>query len=386
MLGVLSPSLSIANGGVYAPDSLSEIHASGRDPKEAVLWRGIDAMYSYRFQEAESALDSAVTLDPDNVVAPFVAIANKWLLMLAEQGFEASHKALLEAINATIPEYEAMISRSGRRAEVLLFLGSTYGFRTRLYLADKRWLAGLYSGLKGWNQVRQAYAMDSTLADAYFPIGIFDYYSGMHSAPVQLAARIFGIRPDRRLGIQILQAAVREAPYAWIEAASTLAIIYLYIENDPELAYRYSELLMQHYPDNYYFNSLMGEALVRTGRLAEARAFMPPSKARIMRSHPHQRHEWLLKYAFLEAAVAFEQGDLETALERCEWVINNYEMEFDWHLGFAHYMRAQIREARGDYAGSRKDYRAVVGLDNRTYVVEEARQALRRLARIKEEG
>jgi len=358
------------------------LRTSSDDPCETMLWRGIDAMYSYRFHEAETALDSAMVLDPYNAVAPFVAVANQWQLSLTERGFEASHEALLQAVAATIPRYDAMISRFGRRADILLFLGSTYGLRTRVHLADKSWLAGLYSGLKGWSLVRQAYALDSTLADAYLPIGIFDYYAGMHSAPVQLAARLFGIDPDQSRGIQVLQRAVRQAPYSWIEAASTLSIIYLYIEDDPEMAYQYTDLLLRHYPENYYFSFLMGEELVRTHRLAEAREFTPRLEALIEQSHPNQRLEWGLKYAALEAALAFEEGDLDKALERCRWVIEHYDMEFDWHLGIVHYMRGQIREGRADLAGAREDYRVVAGLGNRTYLVEEAQAALDRVSRM----
>lgn len=387
LLIAVPSALALDDGFVQASQSplvphQRERRSSSNDPCEAILWRGIDAMYSYRFHEAETALDSAMVLDPYNAVAPLVYVANKWQMSLTEVGFEASHEALLQAIDATIPRYDAMLSRYGRRADILLFLGTTYGLRTRVHLADKSWLAGLFSGIKGWGLVRKAYALDSTLADAYLPIGIFNYYAGMHSAPVQLVARMFGIRPDRRLGIQIMQRTVRQATYAWIEAASTLSIIYLYIEDDPEMAYQYTDLLLRHYPENYYFNFLMGEELVRTHRLAEAREFTPRLEALIKRSHPNQRLEWQLKYAALEAALAFEEGDLDKALERCRWVIEHYDMEFDWHLGIVHYMRGQIREGRADLAGAREDYRVVAGLGNRTYLVEEAQAALDRVSRM----
>ncbi|UCH62166.1 MAG: hypothetical protein JSU77_10195 [Fidelibacterota bacterium] len=387
MQGTVIPVPALENGAGQEGQSHPRLTHPERGPSdsdscEAVLWRGIDAMYSYRFHEAEAALDSAIALDPYHPVAPFVAVANQWQLRLAEEGYRASHEALLEAVNATIPKYEAMISRYGRRADILLFLGSTYGLRTRVHLADKSWLAGLYSGIKGWGLVRQAYALDSTLADAYLPIGIFDYYAGMHSAPVQLVARLFGINPDRPRGIRVLQRAVSEAPYAWMESASTLSIVYLYIEDDPEMVYRYTDLLLSHYPDNYYFNFLMGEALVGTKRLAQAREFMPRLKDLYQRSHPGQRLEWELKFAALEAALAFEEGDPDRALERCGWVIDNYDMEFDWHLGIVHYIRGQIREGRADLVGARADYRVVAGLGNRTYLVGEARAALDRVSRM----
>ncbi|MEE9162814.1 MAG: hypothetical protein V3U35_07565 [Candidatus Neomarinimicrobiota bacterium] len=376
---LLGASLAMAGTGAAASQATDRLGPAG--PDSAVLWAGIDAMYSYRYHESELALDSAMALNPLDPVAPFVALANRWLMSLTEEGHAASRATLLEAIDATIPRYETMIAARGRVPEIMLYLGSTYGLKTRVYLADKSWLAGLYSGMKGWNMIRAAYAADTTLADAYLPIGVFYYYAGMQAAPVQIVARLFGIRPEKRLGIGFLRRAVDRAPHSWIESASTLAVLYLYIENEPEEAYGYARMLLEHYPGNYYFNFLLGEAMVRSGRLGEARAFMPALKTLFGQSHPNQRLEWELKYASLEADLAFRAGDWDTALERCRWVIEHYDMEFDWHLGFAHYLQGQIEERRGETDSAREDYRAVAALANRTYVVAEARAALRRLAR-----
>ena len=384
--GLLLSAIVAVNGAVQPGQSeqgvLPEaIRTLDDDPSAAMLWRGIDAMYSYRFAAAAAALDSVIAGDPYNVVAPFVAVANHWLKSLTEQGYQASHAALLQAIDATLPHYEAMIARFGRRADILLYFGSTYGLRARIALADKRWTAVIYSGLKGWRLIRQAHKLDPTLADAYLPIGIFEYYAGMSSKPVQLIARMFGINPDRAAGIQELEQAVLQAPLAWIEAASTLSIVHLYIENNPGLAYHYADLLTRHYPEHYYFNFLKVEALVRTRRLDEEKAFMPELKALFMQSHPSQQLEWSLKFANLEAELAYDEGNWAVALERSHWVIDHYDMEFDWHLGFAYHLRGRIRERQADLAGARNDYRSVVKLDNKTYVVAHAQAALARLGK-----
>lgn len=376
---LLGACLTLAGSGAAA--SLASDRPEPAGPDSAALWRGIDAMYSYRYRESELALDSAMALNPLDPVAPFAALANRWLTSLTEEGHAASRGTLLEAIKATIPRYETMIAARGRDPEIVLYLGSTYGLKTRAHLAEKSWLAGLYSGMKGWSMIRAAYAADTTLADAYLPIGVFYYYAGMQAAPVQIVARLFGIRPEKRLGISFLRRAVDQAPHAWIEAASTLAVLYLYIEDEPEEAYGYARMLVEHYLENYYFNFLLGEAMVRSGRLGAARAFMPALKTLFGQSHPSQRLEWKLKYASLEADLAFRAGDWDTALDRCRWVMEHYDMEFDWHLGFVHYIRGQIEERRGEIDRARADYRVVAALANRTYVVAEARAALRRLGR-----
>ncbi len=196
-----------ANTGVSASAMLLQ-RAATDDSQSVALWEGIDAMYSYRFHQSETALEAAMALDSLEAVVPFVAVANQWLMSLTEHGYRASHEAMLQAIDATIPMYESMLSSEGRRPEILLYLGSTYGLKTRVHLADKSWLAGLYAGIKGWRMIHKAYAADTTLADAYLPIGVFSYYAGLQSRPVQLVARIFGLQPDREVGLRILRRAV----------------------------------------------------------------------------------------------------------------------------------------------------------------------------------
>ena len=98
------------------PGGLTAVpRTANHDSTNEVLWRGIDAMYSYRFATAEVALDSVMAVNPYNSVAPFVAVANHWLKSLTEQGYQASHEALLQALDATLPKYEAMIARFGQR-------------------------------------------------------------------------------------------------------------------------------------------------------------------------------------------------------------------------------------------------------------------------------
>ena len=60
-------------------------------------------------------------------------------------------------------------------------------------------------------------------------------------------------------------------------------------------------------------------------------------------------------------------------------MIDHYDMEFDWHLGFAYYFRGKIHEQHGDWDRARDDYQFVIELDNRTYAIEQARTAVKLL-------
>lgn len=351
---------------------------------ESLLWRGIYAMYSYRFEEAAQAFDSTVALDPAHAVAPFVAVANRWLRSLTEEGTSASHVALLGSIEATIPRYQALLEADPDSPQLMLYLGSTYGLKARIALSQKRWTTVVTSGLRGWRLVNRAHESDTSLVDAYLPIGLFDYYTGSGSAPVRFMARLLGMHPDKQLGMAELSRAANEAPHAWIEAASTLAILLAYIEDQQSGALAHADRLVSEFPENFYFSFLRGDILVRSGQLKKLRQFLPRLKELLEVAHPNQQLEWELKYATISALLDYQEGELARARKQCDWVIGNYAMEFDWHLGMALYARGQINEMEGHLDAARADYLAALKLDNQTYIVPLARKAYRRLSRLQE--
>ena len=113
--------------------------------------------------------------------------------------------------------------------------------------------------------------------------------------------------------------------------------------------------------------------------LTELAGYLPKLAEMIETSHEGQQLEWRLKYANIEAALALQSGDLAEARRICDWIIGNYEMEFDWHLGFALYTRGQINEREGQFEKAKTDYRSANRLDNQTYVVDYAAANIERL-------
>lgn len=347
------------------------------DPVEQQLWRAINAMYSYKFALAAVTFDSVMAADPNNIVAPFVAAANQWQASITLVGASASHDTLFMALDEIIPHYERLLENAdGSEAQILLFMGSTYGLRARVALSEKRWLSVIYSGFRGWQMIKRAYALNHDLKDAYFPIGLFEYYAGASAAPVQFLARIVGIKTDKQAGLQKIDVAVREGEYAWIEAGTILAIIYLYFENDSPAAVPYTTKLIDIFPENYYFRILHGEQLVRIAPINAAGEYLDSLEVYLATAHKNQQLEWALKLATLRAQLLYRAGLYDQALELVNWVVANYAMEFDWHLGIALYIRGKIRTHQGQPEVARIDFVKVIALDNKTSVIQDAKRAL----------
>lgn len=339
---------------------------------EKYVDQGITHLYNYQFQESIAALDSALLIDPQHPLPPFLLIVNEWLYQQTEFGYDASYQAINDGIKISIPVYENLIRENPENAEYVLFLGCTYGIKARIGLARKDWLDVLYAGYKGLNLVKKSYEMDPELFDALMPIGLLDYYACISSLPVQWLSRIMGITPDCELGISELEDAVKKSKYAWIESANVLTYIYLYFQKDYEQALRVVTPLADHFPGHPFFQFLKAESLGHLGRWNEVEE-MRESLEFLTKNGPFlQRNECELKLNHLDALYHFQHGNFIKVIEITTWMIENYYMEFDWLLGFAHLLRGKSYDIQGDRKSAISDYKIMLSVENHFPQVQEA--------------
>ena len=136
--------------------SLNADYSWQRSPAEPMVEKGVNALYNYQFSQAIIFLDSARNTDPLHPVVPFVRIAAKWLHTQVNYGYVASYEMILEETKAAIPIYENLITQFPQDPEYHLYLGSTYGIRARIALANKDWLDVLYNAYQGLKHIRKA--------------------------------------------------------------------------------------------------------------------------------------------------------------------------------------------------------------------------------------
>ena len=65
--------------------------------------------------------------------------------------------------------------------------------------------------------------------------------------------------------VQKIKNAAYNSDWAWIEAKGILSFLYLWVEDEPILAFKHSKDLVAHFPKNYYFNLLLLESMIRIG-------------------------------------------------------------------------------------------------------------------------
>ena len=349
-------------------------------PAELMVQDGINAMYNYEFENAITILDSAWAIDNTHPVTPFVLIAAKWLHTQTKEGYDASYETINSEVDATAPIYKSLISQYPDKAEYYLYLGSTFGIRARTALAGKAWLDVLYFGYQGLKYIRLAQDMDETLMDVYMPIGLMEYFACLSAAPVKWGASLMGLSTDCEVGLKHLEIAANESHYSWIEASNVLTYAYLHIEHDNIKAEKVIYSLVEAFPGHPYFAFLKGEFLAKTNQWEALDELLPELREFASKGPFLQQNECQLKLAYIEGLKSYHKKDYSTAISKCNWILKNYHMEFDWLKGFAYFLRAQSFGDLGQMKLAVKDYKEVLKMDSYYPEVGEAKENIERIA------
>ena len=346
-------------------------------PAQACVERAVNHLYNYRFPQALGTLDTCAVIDSLHPVSPFLKMATMWLYTQAEFGYDSSYAVIETGISELVPRYERWIKQYPDDPEYRLYLASTYGMRERIALAQKHWLDIIKYGYRAHRIIQNVHRDHPQLLDALLPLGIMEYYACKSPRTIRFLASLLGIEPECDLGLNHLKRAALEAPFSWIEASNVLTYAYLYLEKEPEVALHWITPLTEKYPGHPFFAYLRAEALAKAGRWTELAEYRPVLLSFIDTGPPFLQNECQLKLAYIDALHSFAKRDYQSVLRQTTWVIENYEMEFDWLLGFAHLLRGKVMDLQGRRADAEADYRITADLDNRYPEVDEARRLLK---------
>ena len=102
--------------------------------------------------------------------------------------------------------------------------------------------------------------------------------------------------------------------------------LYLWVENDPILALEHAKDLASSFPDNFYFNLLYLESLIRTEDIPLSKIIIEDMEDNLSNLTGRQL-EWYLPYLDYERALlSFYQKDYGKALEQVNKTIDELSL------------------------------------------------------------
>jgi len=162
--------------------------------------------------------------------------------------------------DAAIAAIEAWTEREPKRGEAWFYLGGAYGARAQWRVLREERLAAARDGKRIKNALEQALALDPSLNDAYFGIGLYHYYADVAPAAFRLLRWVLLLPGGDRLeGMREMLRARSEGQLLQSEADYQLHLIYLWYEKQPQRALQLLRGLRDRHPRNPLFVQLIAE-------------------------------------------------------------------------------------------------------------------------------
>ena len=342
---------------------------NAQHPGDDVVREGGNAFYNYEYERSIEILTKAREDYPDHPGVHIAWAAAHWRKDEAELSLDEIYTNFDKNLEDVESVYDSLLSIYPENPEYMLYYGCALGLKARTLLGQKKWISTFFSAYRGFRVIQKAASMDTTMLDAYLPIGIVEYYTGLSNTLVKAGAEYFGLEASRKEGLRKMEISASQSPWAWTESLSVLSYIYQFIDLDIERGLEISEQLVEKFPNNYDYKIHYGVSLLQTGDLKTSKIILDDLDRTLYMQRARHQEGFGSYLDYLWGYYYYLIGDDEKSLEKLDECINNYAAELDAFLGEAYFLKAKIMDKRGERVKARKYYRKCIRLDNFSHVI-----------------
>jgi hypothetical protein len=219
------------------------------------LARVYDDILDARFDQAESDLARACGPAPAEACDVLDATTTWWRILLDPESRTLDAQFLADADKA-VKSTNAWVARAPKSAEAHFYAGAAVAVRVQWRVLRDQKVAAAREGKRIRQELDRAIALDPSLDDAHFGIGMYKYYADVAPAAAKVL-RFLMLLPggDRQEGLAEMQRARARGRLLQGEADYQLQIIYLWYEKRAGDAVALLESLHERYPGNPLFLS-----------------------------------------------------------------------------------------------------------------------------------
>ena len=355
---------------------LSLIFSNNYYRGDSLILEGVYAFYNYEFDRSVIILDKARKEFPDHPGVHLIWVASRWVRSQANNSTIQTYKILENDLLEIQPKYEELSIKYKHDLNYKLYQGSAIGLGARITLGKKQWLKTLYRSYKGLSIIEDVAHTSPEILDAQLPIGIVNYFAGISNPFLKWAVKIYGLEASKEIGLEKITVAAENGQWSWIEAKAILCNLYLWVENEPLLSLNHAKDLVEQFPNNYYFNLLYCESLIRNNNLEQSRKILNQMENIIITLTAKQK-KWYVPYQNYEKALlSFYQGDYNKTLGLVKKTIEDYNGELDIILGNAYLLEGMANDKLDKRNNARNSYNNCIELENFSMAIELSKQYL----------
>ena len=348
----------------------------GQRPGDNVVRAGADAFYNYEYEKSIRILTKARKNYPEHPGVHVAWAAAHWRKDETHLPLEEINANFEQNLAEIVVIYDSLVTRYPDDQEYKIYYGAAKGLNARIYLGQKKWIQTLLSAYEGFRIIQDAFETDSTLTDAYLPIGIVEYYAGMSNLLVKAGAQMFGLEASREGGVRKMEIAAFESLWAWTESMSILSFIYQFIDINNERGLKLSKTLANKYPKNFDFQVHYTFSLMLTRDLKGAKKQLKRLNPELAKMGSRHQKLYTSYLNYLWGYYYYMMGENEKALRFMDQCINLYTSEMEGFLANAHLHKGMILDKIRNRSGAVNAYKNCLKLPSHYDATKWAKQYL----------
>lgn len=236
----------------------------------AAATEGINGVYSLDFETADKNIAQVFAQYPDHPFAHFGNAMIAWSRY--EYEFETSddkqRKVFEKILDDSIFGIKRWIKQHPDDPNAYMGIGALYGLRAMFSMRNRSWITAYFSGRKAIKNLERSLQIDPTYYDAYFGLGIYQYYAGTLPSVIKVLAKIVAIKGNPDEGVKQLNAAREKAMFT----SDSAKLILIEVQNtrkskyySPAKSLEYIRELRAKYPKNPLMHYVEVICLYETG-------------------------------------------------------------------------------------------------------------------------
>lgn len=195
---------------------------------------GINGVYSLDFDTAQENIQRVFQLYPDHPFAHFGNAMIAWSRY--EYEFETSddkqRKIFEKILDDSIDGIKRWLKKHPTDSNGYMGIGALYGLRALFNMRNRNWVTSYFAGRKAINNLEKSLKLDPTYYDAYFGLGIYEYFAGTLPSVIKVLAKIVAIKGNPQEGVAFLNLA-RERAHFTSDSAKLILIEVQNTRNSP---------------------------------------------------------------------------------------------------------------------------------------------------------
>lgn len=288
----------------------------------------IEKYHNEEFEEAIRLARQIRSERPEDPAGAFALLATYQTIMrnYRIRTYESTYDSLL---NLSIELTKKALKRDKRNAQNYFYLGCALGSRCIFFTQRNHWLAALRDGSQVTKNFERALAYDPEFYDAYYGIGLLQYWMAAKSKLL----RVLPFASDNRhKGIENIQLAVEKGRLMNVDGMYGLSDIFLN-EGEYDKALQITETLRKRYPRNptlHYRRGIIFEKLEEWEKAHQSYDQL----AGLLKQSPYRNNSYLMECYYRLAQTSYQLERYLESKQYCDWALDlwgrcNPEVETD---------------------------------------------------------